>query len=255
MNSTFDFPMLEPLLSLATILVGVLLVGVSKAEPKESVGPTVNSTGLQKAEPSQVSCSALNLDALRLRMKSVHPGEPKQADGKVLLAADRMEIVSTPFIRGGAIFRIIVCTPSGSSTEIIGCVDGGAAWRLGYGQQSFYEYFASVSLDLSTQETRQAYFSLYQEVFHGAKVLVGFDSLIGELSVSNANAKAFKKLRQRYGKRIVPPLLAGEPPWRATAYTLRHDRLVRIDFSLTPEGRVDEKETVMENHLPVLQRV
>lgn len=162
--------------------------------------------------------------------------------------------VPAPFFGKGDIYRITRRLTHHPLVLTVG-VAGDAVVRLADNPDGYRALARKAQLRLENDALRLAYLTIFLETTrsfaHRFDIVRDTSEIQPRPGLDDATASRFSQAMDRYGRVLQPPTLTGSGPWQAAVYALRKQSLVRLDLTLTDDGAITGKETVLEPDLPI----
>lgn len=161
--------------------------------------------------------------------------------------------LETPFLQRGEIYRVIHLAENHPVGFTAGWVDPDFAVMLPRNPQGFAELTARGGLRLDTPERRLTYVRTFLETTRDFRLPFQIARSFADLEVipraTPEQRDRYEQLRKKYEPVIKAPALAGDGPWKGTVFVLKGQALVQLDVTLSPGGKLEIAEEVLEKEL------
>lgn len=166
----------------------------------------------------------------------------------------KVEQIPTPFLQAGEIHRVTRLLPTRPIVFTVGHA-GDFTVLLAGNPDGYLQLARKAQLRLDTDANRLAYLITFLETTrsfaHRFQILRDASEIKARPGLSEEAAGSFARKMEGYRSAIRPPEITGNGPWKATVFAVRGQGLVQIDLTLSSDGGISTKETVLEENLPI----
>jgi hypothetical protein len=190
------------------------------------------------------------LDIILKRVEAIDPEFAR------LMRADPTKVTRLPvdFLRNGRIYHIASNGRYGPRLMTLGIVEPDFAVSLGGNPDGFVELARRAGLLFDTPDRRDRYARTFLDTTKNLARRTQFIDKFPALRETNQTTpqelQRFHETKTKYGPMIKPLRLSEQQPWKGKAYALVLWDLVEYDVTLTEEGKMEVKTTVLEPGMP-----
>ena len=168
-------------------------------------------------------------------------------------ASSEITVLPTPFLRTGKIYRVAKFLPTRPLILFIGADDQNFTIVLNANPQGYFALAKNAGLLLQKPEERLDYVTTYLTTVESPNQRLQILHSVKELkSRPNLNATekiAFAKFQSQYEKTIMAPIINNTIPYQAIIFAIKNQDLLRLNVTLSADGKITFTETVIEKNL------
>lgn len=161
--------------------------------------------------------------------------------------------ISTPFFPGGRILRASSFAPTHPIISYIGIDDKNFTVILNANPEGFFELAEKADAALEKKDMRLAYCKVFLETVLAAnkrlQILESVNDIEKRPNLSEEEEKQFEEFKTKYQKIITAPQMSDAVPSKAVFFVVKKQDLVRLDLTVSLNGKIDLQEKVLEKEL------
>jgi hypothetical protein len=161
--------------------------------------------------------------------------------------------IPTPFLERGEIEHVSTRGPDPPLSYYIGCAEDGFTGLLGNNAAGFFDFVRHAGIRLGDDNSRLQYVQTFLNVTTdfrtGFQILKSFDDIKLMNAAQPKESQRYQDLRQKYGAVIRPPVIKDSSV--AQIWALQNRQLLQIMARVSPDGRIEVAQKVLEQEVPV----
>ena len=160
----------------------------------------------------------------------------------------------TPFFGKGGVFKVLRNLPTHPALLFVGWSPE-LVVALTAKPDAFTQLAAKAGLSLDTPEKRNGYVRAYYETTRimskRFEVLDKIEDIKARPNMPPPEQARFAEIQKTHGPVVKPVSMSDAAPYKGSIFAAKDMALVRYDVTLSANGEVDAKETVLEPSLPI----
>lgn len=161
--------------------------------------------------------------------------------------------LDTPFLRNGKIYRIKETLPTRPVITYLGCTDKDFCAVLNADPQAFFEFVEKANVSLEKRDLRLRYVEVYLETVESKnkrlEILQSVKDIESRPGLSDEQRQKFEEFQTKYREIITAPKVTDSFPSTAVFFVIKEQNLVKLELTITSDGKIQMKEIVLEKDL------
>lgn len=231
-----------------TLILGAAILLIACHTAKETTAETGNKSPEFNAQKISQEKKRMDKETLAKRI------EPTDADAaQIIRAADaKLEQLPAQFMLRGALYRVEKFAKTRPIILHVGCGETNQCVLLGGDETGFFDFASQNGLDLTRKEARISYALTFLMLMHPAERLQILNS-VGDIkprpNLNEEQQQQFKAFQEKFAGIVTAPNVLDVPPFHATVFAVKGQNLVKIELTISPDGKITTAETVLEKDL------
>ncbi len=165
-----------------------------------------------------------------------------------------ISLLDTPFLRNARIYRLKEILPTKPVMTYLGCInEKDFCVTLNANPKGFFELIEKAGVLLEKQDLRVKYAEVYLETVESKNkrfdILQSVKDIEPRPGLTDEEKQKFEQFQTKYAAVITAPQATNSFPSTAVFFVVKEQNLVKIELVISPDGKIQMNEIVLEKDL------